>query len=532
MAETNEPAPPETPAVRPGNAPPRRNLSAERQAQPAALDDSEAAMVNFVDSVKVLAKHFTGDEAEPAETEDRPRKKIKKFQRSGLGDERPPLAAAADDEKAAEPEAKGAAVNPLAAAPTLPSEEKADAATFNKNIAWPRAGQVEAAEQWAASEAKPKRKKRKKGVVLAVVQGVGFGLLLLGFWLGRQTAAPEEAQPSDRRAAATPPAAGENYRIDERALQAANDALAAAHKGDSDDARKLFNDALSKYPEIPGVHYQLARLSLQSGDLLDADLHLDRSSDAGEFLAACCYSRARFAGMKGNYEEAVRQFQTAAHEEPFNGVNFFYWAEAMRREGRTLNAISIFDQAMERAHTTEEGVLYLFKQRLAKVETGSDEAFNAELSDHLKPGNTTGEWLLLSAAKDILQGAFPAAAAALKKATLVLPRLDYDLAIKDSLFQSAAHEPVLTALVQRPRIPDSTELNGPFVDPTVASPSLADPAIWPLSATSNPVVASSAVPAGSPASAGGTPPTGSPAPAGSVTPVGSASPAISPAGKR
>ena len=463
----------------------------------AATDESDEAMATFVDSVKVLAKHFTGDEAEPTETEDRPRRKIKKFQRSGLGDDRPPLPMAVPAAKAANATAKATA-DP--AAPTeLPHEEKADAATFNKNVAWPRAGQVEAAEEEATFQAKPKRKKRKKGVVLAVVQGVGFGLLLFGFWLGRQTASPEEEPPAtDRRAAATPPAAGENYRIDERALQAANDALAAAHQGDLDGARKLFTADLTDHPDIPGLQYQLARLSLLSGDLLDADLHLDRSSDGGEFLAACCYSRARFAGMKGNYTEASRQFQSAAHEEPFNGPNFFYWAEALRREGRTQNAIGIFDQALNRAHTTEEESLYLFKQRLAKVETGSDEAFNAELADHLKQGNASGEWLLLGAAKEITHNAFPAAAAALKKAAAVLLPVDYDLATKDYLFQSAAREPALAALVQRPRVTDSTELNGPFLDPTVALPSRADPAIWPLPTTENPGAAGSAESAGSP----------------------------------
>ena len=502
MAETNEPTPPEPPLTRAGNSVPRRHISVERQAQAPAPDESDDAMATFVDNVKVLAKHLAGDEAETAETEERPRKKIKKFQRSGLGDERLPLAPANSGSKAADAE-PAAVVNPPVP-PILPTEEKADAAAFNKSVAWPRAGQAEAAEEEAAVAAKPKRKKRKKGVILAVVQGVGFGLLLFGFWLGRQTASPDEEQPADRRAAATPPAAGDNYRIDERALQAADDALAAAHKGDTEGARKLFNEALTSHPEIPGLQYQLARLSLQTGDLLDADLHLDRSSDAGEFLAACCYSRARFAGMKGNYAEAVRQFQTAAHEEPFNGPNFFYWAEALRRQGRTLNAISVFDQAMDRAHTTEEGVLYLFKQRLARVEAGSDEAFNAELADHLKPGNVTGDWLLLGAAKDITRGAFPAAAEALKKAASILPPRDYDLGVKDYLFQAEVHEPVLAALVTRPRVEDSTEFNGPFVDPAVARPSLADPAIWPLPTTSNPV------PAGTPASVGSAAPAASP----------------------
>ena len=484
MAENNEPANPEPPASRPPAALPRRNISAERQAA-ASPHDPDDAMADFVDSVKVLAKHFTGEEVESAEPKDRSGRRVKKFQRSGLSDERPPLPAAAP--AGGKPAASTAAkpVGPAPLPPPLPESEKADAVTTNKNIAWPRAGQAEAAEDEQAKPApKPKRKKRNKTAVLAVVQGVGFGLLLLGFWLGRQTAPAADDEPTETRPAATPPTPGGSYRVSERALQVANEALSTARQGHVEEARKMFNDALATAPELPGVHYQLARLSLQTGDLLDADLHLDRSSDTGEFLAACCYSRARFAGMKGNYAEAVRQFQVAAHEEPFNGPNFFYWAEALRRQGQTLSAIGVFDQAIDRSHSTMDGVLYLFKQRLAKVEAGNDPAFNTELDAHLKQPNVSGEWLLLSAARDILRGAFPAAAETLKKAMLVLPPIDYDLAIKDYLFQSAATEPALTTLLQRPRVVDSTELNGPFVDPTVASPGLADPAIWQVATAS------------------------------------------------
>ena len=483
MAENNEPADPEPPANRPSPpAVPRRHKSVGRQS-PEDPEDSDDVMADFVDNVKVLAKRFTEDEGEATETKERSGRRIKKFQRSGLGEDRPVAPPAQSSGNAAED--KQATVESLPPAPAATVEEKSDAAAFNKHIAWPRAGQAEAAEEQARPATQPKRNKRKKRVVLAVVQGVGFGLLLFGFWLGRQTAPTAEDEAAAGHATPAPPTPGGNYRISERALQAANDALAAAHKGNLDGARKILDEALAKTPDLPGVQYQLARISLETGDLLDADVHLDRSSDAGEFMAACCYSRARFAGMKGNYAEAVRQFEIAAHEEPFHGTSFFYWAEALRRQGQTLNAIEVFDQAIDRAHTETEGVLYQFKQRLAKVEAGNDEAFNAELADHLKQPTVAGEWLLLSAARDINRRAFPAAAETLKKAAAALPTADYNLAVKDYLFQSAASEPALAPLVQRPRVPDSTEQNGPFVDPTVASPSLADPAIWPVAVQSS-----------------------------------------------
>ena len=471
MAENNEPATPEPSGFRMPPALPRRNLSAERQAQPAA-DNSDDALADFVDSVKVLAKRFTAEEPEPAEKE-RPGKRVKKFQRSGLSEERAALPASGTVGKETPPDA--------AAPGPSPEAEKADPAAFNKNVAWPRNSQGDTLEYEERPIVRPPRKKRKKALVLAVVQGTGFGLLLLGIWLGRQTVSPaansEDTTPAAPARVRVP---GDSFRISERALQAVNEALHAAHQGDIEEAGKRFNQLLTTNPDLPGVQYQLARLALQSGDLLAADLHLDRSSDAGESMAACCYARARFAAKQGNYAEVARQFQAAAHEEPFDGRSFFYWGEALRRQGQPLSAISALDQAIDRAHTPPDGLLYLFKEKLARVEVGNDEAFNTELNDHLKQSTVDGEWLLLAAARDILNSKFAAAADSLKKASTTLQPGEYDLLVKDYVFQIAANEPVLAALVQRPVIANSTEQNGPFLDPTVLSPAFADPAIWPV----------------------------------------------------
>ena len=473
MAENNEPATPESTGFRMPPALPRRNLSAERQAQSPA-DKSDDALADFVDSVKVLAKHLTGEEPEPAEKE-RPGRRVKKFQRSGLSEERAGIAASRTVGKETPPDE--------AAPGASPEAEKADPAAFNKNVAWPRTSQGDAPEHEERPVVGPPRKKRKKALVLAVVQGTGFGLLLLGIWLGRQSASPAVNSEDSTPAAPTKVRmSGDSYRISERSLQAVDEAVHAAHQGDIEGAEKRFDQLLTTNPELPGVQYELARLALQSGDLLAADLHLDRSSDAGEFMAACCYARARFAAKQGNYAEVARQFQAAVHEEPFNGHSFFYWGEALRRQGQPLSAISALDQAIDRAHSPPDGLLYLFKEKLARVEAGNDEAFNVELNEHLKQSSVDGEWLLLAAARDILNSKFAAAADALKKASTTLQAGEYDLLVKDYLFQTAANQPVLAALVQRPVIANSTEQNGLFLDPTVLSAAFADPAIWPVAA--------------------------------------------------
>ena len=91
-----------------------------------------------------------------------------------------------------------------------------------------------------------------------------------------------------------------------------------------------------------------------------------------------------------------------------------------------------------------------------------------------------GDFLLLDAARNILRSALPTAAEALKRAATALPPAVYDLRVKDYLFQGAANQVVLAPLLQRPPVVDSTEVNTRFIDPSVLSPMLGDPAIWPI----------------------------------------------------
>lgn len=473
MAENNEPGAPETPVSRVPPPLPRRNISAERQAQPpdAALNDRLSVLV---DSVKNLATHLSATEGE-AETEfakDRSARRVKKFQRSGLSEER--SAGAGTEEPAADVPVP--TTEPVAAV----ASEKPDEAAFNKSVAWPRAAIAPADEESAGPASRPIRKRPGKKLIAAVVYGAGLALTVLGFLGGRLTAPEPEEEPTAKPPPIQTSESGGYFRVSERTLEAANAALHAASTGDLDRASKLYNEALDKHLELPGVHYQLARLHLRGGNPLDADLELDRSSDAGERVAECCYSRARMAATKGDYAEVVRQLQAAAHVEPFNAHYFFYWGEALRRRGQAQTAAEVFDQALAREHTVAEGELYLFKQRLAKAESGSDQAFNAELADHLKQEPVHGEWLLIAAARDIAHGAYPAAAASLQKAAAALPPAVYNQRIRDYVFQSAQDESTVSALVRRPWGADAGEGNGPFVDPMIAPVAVADPAIWPV----------------------------------------------------
>ena len=472
MADNNELPTPESPTTPTPVSSPRRKISAERQVQADPVGD-EDAVAHFVDGMKVLAESLlVGGTRTDEAAKDRSGRRIKKFQRRPTGDEKSGNQEASDDTTQDNEEPKTS----LAVA----DSGKRDDAAFNRAVAWPSVTSPDGTEYNPGGSPNPLRKKPSKRLILNVVKAAGVGLLLLGFLLGRETAPTGEEEAGTSAAAQTPRPPVDAEQISEPALQAVDAALLTAYKGDLTGARKLLNQLLVQHPEVSGVQYELSQLAIRDGDSLDGDLHLDRSSGAGEFLAACCYTRARFAGTKGKYSEVTRQFEAAVHEEPFNAASFFYWGEALRREGQPKAAIDVFDRALTRAHTTAEDKLYIFKQRLARVEMGNDEAFEAELTTHAKETPVDGDWLLLDAARNILHSALPAAAESLKRAATALPASVYDLRVKDYLFQGVAKQPVLTPLLQRPIVTDSTEVNAQFMDPSIISPTLADPAIWPV----------------------------------------------------
>ncbi len=474
MAENDDPPAPDA-AARPSPALPRRNLSSERQPSQPPGGDIEERFAHLVDSVASLATQIVGDPgAAPDPAKDKSGRRVKRFQRTGTVDDRSmPISSGGDDEPA-DPAAQEPAAPPRADA------RRTGGAEFNKNVAWPRISGGDAAPVAAEPARPPSRKRPSKRVVLLAVQVAGISLLVLGFLAGRGSVAPAGDGDSQGEAIRTAkaPDGGGSSRVSERTLQTANAALHAARSGDAKGARKIFQDAVDHHAALAGTYYQLARLDFQNNDRLGGDVNLDRSTEAGEFVAACCYLQARLSGLKGNYSEAARALNEAAHTDPFNGRYFFYWAEALRRRGQPLQAIEVFEQALDRAHTRADGELYLFKQRLAKVEAGNDGAFNAELNENLRQEPAAAEWCLLAAARDINRSAFPAAAEFLKKAAGSMPPPKYALRVKDYLFRSVENEPVLTGLLRNPVTTDSEQQNERFTDPIVLPPELADPAIW------------------------------------------------------
>lgn len=474
MAEHDEPTEAHE-ALSPQMLVPLTRRSHAQPERPAVPPEVAEQFQQLMQSVQVLSAHFLPEpEPPPVETvKDRSVRRIKKFQRAGV-EER--IAAPTSDEDAGlESPAEGEQ-------PATEPDETADPLARNKSIAWPRQSPFGEGDTPGDPLLRWWRRRPSLGVMLGA-QALGLLLLAVGYLLGHYFSRSSEG--SSRRPGRT---AGDLFGqpgLSEQALQVANEGLRAEHAGDVDGARKIYETALSKHVELAGINYRLALLAVQRNDRLEAEQRLERSTLDGESVADCCYVLARLAADKGDYEEMGHQFQRATHAQPFVGKYFFYQGEATRRQGQPQAAATAFEQALDRPYTAESGDLYLFKARLAKVEYGHDDAFNAELASHLKQTPVAGEWMLLAAAQELDHQAYADAAEHLRLAADRLPSTVYSAYTHDYFFQGFAKRSEVMSLLNRmpPLVISSA---GPTVlDPGSWSPQRADPAIWPSAADRN-----------------------------------------------
>ena len=309
-------------------------------------------------------------------------------------------------------------------------------------------------------------------------QVCGFGLLLGGYFLGQAWPLPLHAR--DRAASTNQDSAASKAQRagSERTLAAADRALAAERVRDYQGARAIYEEAIRRQLPMPAAEYRLALLSLHQADYPRAEAHLSRSIMAGDEIADCELLRASLAGMKGNYSDVAAFLAAAARAQPFSAKFCFCWGEALRRAGRLSEAGERLTQALDRPDSTAARELYLFKVRLAKVESG-DETFDAELSGHLDQSSPDGEWLLLAAAREIGRGNFAPAAVRLTKAKAVLPPDVFDVYAQDYLFQARVERPELSTLLSVPIPANAASGDAPLQDPAAWTAAEADPAVWP-----------------------------------------------------
>ena len=348
------------------------------------------------------------------------------------------------------------------------------------NVAWPRLARADDLPPRSfAGDNQGRTRPSSPWWIWIGAQACGFGLLLGGYFLGQAwspAARPGSPHPTD----------GPGYDAKsmsrmggERALEAANRGLKAERSRDFPAARSIYREMMNRQTPMPGAEYRLALLSLHEGDYVQTETHLNRSVLAGDDVADCCLLRASLAGMKSNYAEAATQLAAAVRAQPFNAKFYFCWGEALRRAGRLPEAIERLTETLDRPDNAADRELYLFKLRLARIESGGEPAFDAEVAAHVEQPSPGGDWLLLAAAREIGGGNFAVAAERLEQAKATLPPEVFSLYVQDYLFQAQAARQELSGILSVPP-PSSQPLeNSPIQDPAVWTAAEADPAVWP-----------------------------------------------------
>ena len=339
----------------------------------------------------------------------------------------------------------------------------------------------------ATEKPKPKPKPKKAGVPifpLFAAQALGFALLAAGYFLGRGESTPSRASAKTADAAnatgaATAPAT--IFRgVSERAFQVVDIALAAAKRGDAAGARDSLETAQREQVDVPGSDYRLALLAFQRHDLKEAKLRLDCAMAANQELAGCCYVLAMLAGAVGEYSQASLECARAAYSEPFNVRYLFFWAECLRRSGRMQEAITHFQEALNRPANPADLDYVAFKLRLAQIEAGRSGDFAEEMGKQMAAEKVPVYWLLTAAAMQ-LEAKDPATAATnLAKASKLIPAAEFGLLLRDYLFTSHSTEKEIAPFFVRPTAPalPSPNVAAITVDPLSWTLQSADPAAW------------------------------------------------------
>ncbi len=322
-----------------------------------------------------------------------------------------------------------------------------------------------------------------------LVWGAVACLALVGGWtvfhgLQSHPAAGSGAETSGRPSATVSPS-GEKPASDE-ALGMADLVLAAMEQGNVARAAELLADAQRRRLPLPGANYQSALLALHDGGFIPATRWLDASVEAGEAVPECLYLRATIAASAGDYRLVAGTFEKAARYAPFNPRYYFYWGEALRRQGKPLEAVERFEHALHCRPSAADADLIGFKLNLARVEAGNDPEFQASLASKLTQEPVSANLLLVAAANEINRATYAAATPYLQRAAQMLPPVVFQSRLRDYYFRLPAQQKEVAAewaALTPPPPPraaetPSQEAKRPVVDPATRSLAESDPACW------------------------------------------------------
>ncbi len=182
-------------------------------------------------------------------------------------------------------------------------------------------------------------------------------------------------------------------------------ALAFERLGRLRDAGERLIAAKHKDLQYRGILFRVGKTAFDSGNFDTADRLLERSIAFGENVELANYLRGLIATRRRDLPAAERFFEAAVTAEPFVADYYYYWAEALRLDHRSRDAIVRYEQAAHRTRDDQDLTVCRFKVRMARLEGGENAELTGEIEEEKRTAGTlTVDWLMTDAAVAIWEG--------------------------------------------------------------------------------------------------------------------------------
>lgn len=182
-------------------------------------------------------------------------------------------------------------------------------------------------------------------------------------------------------------------------------ALAYERVGRFRDAGERLIAAKHKDLRYRGILFRVGKMAFDNGNFDTADRLFDRALAFGENVDLANYLRGLIATRRRDFPAAERFFEAAVTTEPFVADYYYYWAEALRLDHRSRDAIVRYEQSAHRTRDDQDLTVLRFKVRMARLEAGENAELKAEIEEENRTAGTlTVDWLMTNAAVAIWEG--------------------------------------------------------------------------------------------------------------------------------
>lgn len=148
-------------------------------------------------------------------------------------------------------------------------------------------------------------------------------------------------------------------------------------------------------------------------------------------------------GQAGQYDDAIALFKENAEADPDDVGSFANWGESLRRAKRPQEAVVPLKKAIE---LRPDSTLYQLKLRLARIESGEDEAVGQETILKLQESPPPADWLITAVAIALHRENWQEGKTLLEQAQAVLDPQIYGELMQDFAFAPHKDRPELRGL--------------------------------------------------------------------------------------